>query len=150
MGTDLPGPVSIFFGRLLPGELLSPKSILLVEPDERACRAVKAMVQALGYHVHSIADAESAVHVFPYTQANVVLTAYPLLTPNGGDFAAFVKRSSPRTLVVGMVGRLRQAARDALTNGCDDFISKPVDPELLGIKLRQLIGSPDDNWPLAH
>ena len=129
---------------------MNPKSILLVEPDEPHCRAVKAMVEALGYQVHSVSDAESAVHVFPYAEPDLVLTAYPLITAEGRDFAALVKRASPRTLVVGLIRRgLREAARDALTNGCDDFLSKPADAELLAIKLRLLIGSPDDHWPLA-
>lgn len=129
---------------------MKKKAVQLVEPDERDCRSVKAMLEALGYEVVAMGDVDAAVEVFPYVAADLVLTAHPLPTFHGRDFAAHVKRESPRTLVVGMIRRgMREVTDDALSNGCDDFLSKPVDPELLGIKLRQLIGSPDD-WPHAE
>ena len=130
---------------------MARKRVLLVEPEENDCRAVKAMAEGWGYEVVAMGDVEAAIDVLPYAIPDLVLTAHPLPTPAAGlDFASHVKRVAPRTLVVGMIRRgLREVARDALTNGCDDILSKPADPQILSAKLRHLIGSPDDTWPLS-
>ena len=131
---------------------MARKLILLVEPEENDCRAVKAMVEGWGYEVIAMGDVEAAIEVLPYAAPDLVLTAHPLPTPAGGrDFASHVKARTPRTLVIGMIRRgMREVARDALTNGCDDIVSKPADPQILSVKLRDLIGSPDDVWPMAE
>lgn len=128
------------------------KVVMLVEPDQRECQAAKAALETLGYEVVAMGDVDAAVAVFPYVEANVVLTAHPLRTATGQDFATHAKRTSPKTLVIGLVERSRaDAARHALTSGCDDFISKPLAPEILANKVRLLIGASSDFWPpLEH
>lgn len=121
------------------------KVVQLVEPEEHDCRSVKAVLEDLGYEAVAMGDVEAAVEVFPYLLPSLVLTAHPLPTADGTDFAGHVKRQSPGTLVVGMIRRgMREVARDALTHGCDDFLSKPVDAELLATKLHELIGRPEE------
>lgn len=127
------------------------KTILLVEPEEEVCRAIKALVESLGYEVVAVGDVDAAVEVFPYVEADLVITAHPLPTAEGVDFASEVKRLAPHTQVIGILRRgLREVARDALTYGCDDIVSKPVVAELLSLKLRHLIGSPEGPRPIAE
>jgi CheY-like chemotaxis protein len=126
---------------------MARKVILLVEPVENDCRAAKAMMEGWGYEVVAMGEVEAAIEVLPYAEPDLVVTAHPLPTPaEGRDFATHVKTRAPRTLVIGMVRRgLREVARDALTNGCDDILTKPVDPQILSAKVRHLIGGPDDD-----
>ena len=109
------------------------------------------VVPARLHQIRIRSDVEAAIEVLPYAEPDLVLTAHPLPTPAGGrDFASHVKARTPRTLVIGMIRRgMREVARDALTNGCDDIVSKPADPQILSVKLRHLVGSPDDVWPMA-
>src|SRR5688500_18673431 len=125
---------------------MARKRILLVEPTESECRAAKSMLEGWGYEVVAWGEVEAAIEVLPYAEPALVVTAHPLPTPaEGRDFARHAKNRTPRTLVIGMVRRgLREVARDALTNGCDDILTKPIEGEVLSAKVRHLIGGPDD------
>lgn len=131
---------------------MARKRVLLVEPTESDCRAAKAMMEGWGYEVVAMGEVEAAIEVLPYADPALVVTAHPLPTPaQGRDFATHVKNRTPRTLVIGMVRRgLREVARDALTNGCDDILTKPIEPEILSVKVRHLIGGPDDGPPVIE
>ena len=115
---------------------------MLVEPNERDCREATALLRGLGYEVIALSDVEAAVAVFPYTRADLVITAHPLPLPDSGrDFATFVKQASPGTTVIGVVARGGiEVVRDALKGTCDQLISKPVTLEVLQPALAELLG----------
>lgn len=131
---------------------MARKVVLLVEPTEGDCRAAKAMMEGWGYEVYAMGDVEAAIEVLPYAEPDLVVTAHPLPTPaEGRDFATHVKARAPQVLVIGMVRRgLREVARDALTHGCDDILTKPIEAEILSAKVRHLIGGPDDEPLIEH
>ena len=124
---------------------MKKKVIHLVEPDEGDFRVLRSALEGLGYEVVAMADPEAALEAFPSLAPDLVLTAYPLPTATGEDFAYQTKRISPVTPVIGIIRRgMREVARDAITYGCDDFVTKPVDAQLLADKVRRLLASPQD------
>ena len=127
---------------------MKKKVIHLVEPDESDFRALSSVLEGLGYEVVATRDPDAALEAFPSLAPDLVLTAYPLPTALGENFTYQVRRISPATPVVGIIRRgMREVARDALTNGCDDFVTKPVDPQLLEEKLRRLLSRPERPEP---
>lgn len=124
---------------------MSRKTVLLVDPDDRDRNATEAIVSALGYDVSAHATVESAAAELRARVPTLVLTAHPLPMESGDNFAHYVGVQQPELCVVGMIRRgMREVARDVLTHGCKDFLSKPMEPELLGRKLRELIGGATD------
>ena len=111
---------------------------------------MRGLLEELGYRVTACADSRSALVVLATTPHSLVLTAYPLPTSTGDDFVAAVAAIAPRTPIMGIIRRgMREVARDALTNGCREFVSKPVDPELLARLVEGLVRK--DTGPLtAH
>ena len=114
--------------------------VLLVDPEEHDHSVVKSVLEAAGYDVRSFIDADRAREAFNQATAQAVVTTHPLPMADGEDFATAVKERFPQLPVVGMIRRgMREVARDAVTHCCDTFLSKPVDPELLISKLRELM-----------
>ena len=123
---------------------MTGKIIVLVEPDDRECRLAKEALQTAGYAVITVGDVDSAVAVFPYSEAALVVTAHPLPVPDTDrDFANAVKRLAPGTLVIGLVKRVDETLH-ALHSGCDAFLAKPIDAEALTRQVRQMVGPPRD------
>lgn len=126
------------------------KLVFVVETNDRDCRATKDLVEEVGYEVIAVRDIEEALAVFPYARADLVLIAFPMRMPDDPEreFASHLKRSFPRTLMLGIVGRAADA-RGALLSGCDGFLARPLDPEILKVQLRQMIG-PARDWPTVE
>lgn len=119
---------------------MSPGWILLVESDEQDRALIQGLLGELGYDAVACADPGSALAAMRDALPALVLTAYPLPTSTGGDFVAAIRQRSPDLCIVGMVRRgMREVARDALTHGCKEFVSKPIDPELLARLLASLL-----------
>lgn len=128
-------------------ERMPRKLVFVAEAEDRDCRSTKNLIEELGYEVIALADVEAAIAVFPYSRADLVLTAFPLPLPDQPEreFAAHVRREAPRTLILGIVGRVADA-RKAMLAGCDGFLARPLDPEVVRVQLAQMIG-PARDWP---
>ena len=123
------------------------KLVFVAESNDRDCRTTKELVEELGYEVIALADVEAASAVFPYSGADLVLTAFPLRDPDDEEreFARHVRRVAPRMLLLAMVTQTSDA-RKAMLAGCDGFLAKPLDPAMVKVQLLQMIGPPRD-WP---
>lgn len=132
---------------------MAAKRVLILEPVQADCVRLKSVIEALGYSVEAVSDGDSAAAIFDYYRPDVVFTAFPVQLINRTSFAYFVKRQSslPATPVVAVVPTAdRRRAQEAIAGGCDDFVSKPVDPEEIGAKLHNLVGPPGDSPPMAE
>ena len=119
------------------------KRALLVEPDEATCVAIKAMLEGLGYEVVTMSDGESAVSVFNYVEADVVLSRYPGGMRSTENLVGYIRKYSQRPgtpILAVLAPGDRVRARTALSDGCDDVILKPVEAVVLRAKLRHLLG----------
>ncbi len=126
---------------------MARKLVFLAESNENDCRQGKQLIESLGYEVIAAGDVEAALAAFQYARADLVLTAYPLPLPDEPDrhFVTHVRRESPRTLLLGLVTQTSDA-RKAMLAGCDGFLAKPLDPDVVRVQLLQMIG-PARDWP---
>ena len=122
---------------------MTARTVLLVDPDDGDRRSIEDLVAALGYRVTSVTTPEAAEQAMRADMPDLLLTSHPLPTAAGGDFVEDVTGAFPDLCVVAMIRRgMREVARDLLSHGCADFLSKPVEEELIATKLRDLIGGP--------
>ena len=127
---------------------MTPRAVLLVDPEEADSDHLTAILEALGYRVIAVADPAAALPSLGDASIAAILTSYPFPDAAGDDFATTARRVAPAIPIIGVIRRgMREVARDAMTNCCDEFLSKPVDAELLGRKLGQLIGPADGPAP---
>lgn len=126
---------------------MARKLVFIAESNERDCRRAKELIEELGYEVIAVPDVEAALAVFPYSRADLVLAAYPLALPEEPErhFVSYVRRESPRRMLLGLVAHTSDA-RKAMLAGCDGFLAKPLDPEVVRVQLLQMIG-PARDWP---
>jgi len=128
---------------------VSPAPILLVDPDEQDRVVLMGILNGLGYPVVDCADADAAFASIAIRPPAVVITAYPMPMNSGADFLAAVRQVAPQAVVIGIVRRgMREVARDALTYGCREFLSKPVDPQLLASHLSAVLATPAASSPI--
>lgn len=125
-----------------------PKRVLIVDPDDFACRAVERMLTMYEYEIDAVDDAETALMILPYALPDLVIAVYPSKVP-GGSFVRQVKRFAPQAFVLALVPeRLRHLADAARIEGYPDVLTKPINPEALSRALRTTIGAPEP-WPLS-
>jgi len=109
----------------------------LIIDDEPDIRELIAMtLSRMGLDHHSAANLEEARHLLDTYEFDVCLTDMRLPDGNGVEFVRYIHSIKP-TLPVAVItahGNM-EAAVDAMKNGAYDFVSKPVDIQLL----RQLV-----------
>jgi two-component system sensor histidine kinase RpfC len=118
-----------------------PRDILLCEPDELACRTIKAVLQREGHKVFLVNDGEQALQALEECVFDLAIIdmELPLMT---GDqvariyrFTSLERRDMPFMLVTQTVsGEVLAAAREA---GIEAVLPRPVEP---GVLLETLVG----------
>ncbi len=118
-----------------------PRDILVCEPDELACRTIKAVLQREGHKVFLVNDGEQALQALEECVFDLAIIdmELPLMT---GDqvariyrFTSLDRRDMPFMLVTQTVsGEVLAAAREA---GIEAVLPRPVEP---GVLLETLVG----------
>jgi diguanylate cyclase (GGDEF)-like protein len=109
--------------------------VLIVEDDADMREALAGYVARLGYRVRQVSDGEAALDALATSRADVVLCDWRMPRLDGLGLCARLKAGpSPPYLILMTTlapGRLTEGMRA----GADDFLSKPVEPELLDARL---------------
>lgn len=105
--------------------------VLLVEDDDQVVDALAPKLQAYGFHAEREARGDTAVSRILDTQPDVVLLDLGLPGRDGLEVCRAVRESYHGTIIA-----LTQRAREldhilALEFGADDFLPKPVEPQIL-------------------
>lgn len=122
------------------------RRILIVDPDEASFGLVSQALSQSGYEVAAIGDQAEAERVFKDFQPNVILVSMDLPHDGGLSFCRRIRRmddSNAVTLMALISPSDNRMAAACLREGADDFLSKPVDAELLFLKLRARLGDTD-------
>ena len=100
------------------------------EPDIRELIALT--LSRMGLEYHTAANLEEARHLLDVVDFDVCLTDMRLPDGNGVEFVRFIHSTQPNlpVAVITAHGNM-QAAVEAMKNGAYDFVSKPVDINLL-------------------
>ena len=112
--------------------------LLLVESDETVARVLLSVAAGRGYKarwVTTIAEAKPALDEGPI---GVLLTDLNLPDGDGLPLIEHAKRNDPRTMVIAVTafGSIELAVQ-AMRLGAYDFLTKPIDPDVLGATLER-------------
>jgi len=107
----------------------TPKAKILVVDDEpNVLITVQAILQAEGYDVDAIGDAELALESIREHQYDLVLTDLKMPKVDGLGIVAEVRKSSPNTVCVMMTGYASvDTALEAVQLGAYEYLLKPVE-----------------------
>jgi PAS domain S-box-containing protein len=133
-----------------PAELDEPvraaqgETILLVEDEAGVRRFVRTMLEKRGYRVLEAADAGEALAKVSASPRPIDLLLTDVIMPkmNGPDLAERIMELQPHLKVLFMSGYTDRAIRlqDRLAEGAA-FIQKPFTPQLLALRLREILGN---------
>lgn len=112
--------------------------VLLVEDDMITRRLLTKMVEGQGHTVSAFADAEEAWQVYQEKSFPLLVLDWMLPGMSGLDLCRKVRASpmGPYCVVVVITAMTEpQHLEEVLEAGADDYLAKPVDRELLGVRL---------------
>jgi polar amino acid transport system substrate-binding protein len=119
--------------------------LLLVEDNPTNQRVAQLQINRLGYAVHTVAngqDAVDAIEALPYA---AILMDCQMPIMDGFEATAAIRRaernSGRHVPIIAMTANAMEGDRDkCLAAGMDDYLSKPIDPEQLGMALSRWLG----------
>lgn len=115
-------------------------TIYVVDDDESICRALKRLFRAAGYLVHTFHSAKEFLTVPRTDDLACLLLDLNLPGSSGHDVHQELRRLGEDLPVVFLTGQGDvSSAVQAMKRGAVDFLSKPVDNELLLDTVRQAI-----------
>jgi len=114
--------------------------ILLIDDDRALCELLEETLTRRGHRVFSALSAPAAAELLHREEIDVVLTDLNMPGPSGIDFCGQLQANRPDLPVVIMTafGSLETAIA-ALRAGAYDFVTKPVDFDLLGFTLERAL-----------
>jgi two-component system response regulator HydG len=117
-----------------------PPRILVVDDQESMCEMLADTLGPRGYEVHWRMQAPAALQDLRQEQFDAVLTDLKMPDMDGIEFCKNVHRDDPGIPVVVMTafGSL-DAAMSAIRAGAFDFVTKPLDFEILDIALQRAV-----------
>ena len=117
-----------------------PARILVVDDDHAFRRSTSALLEEDGYHVSSAADGQEAVEALRAGRFDLMLLDLRMPGTDGLGVVQALRvwgEGIPILMITGF-GSVDTAVR-ALHLGADDFLSKPVEPEVLSHRVAELL-----------
>ena len=117
-----------------------PKTIdLLLVDDEEGIRTVLGITLTdMGYQVHTAADGQQALAIFDDLTPAIVLTDIKMPGMDGLDLLREMKQRNPDTEVIMITGHGdMDLAIQSLKHQATDYITKPIDDDILEVALRR-------------
>ncbi|MFQ8735479.1 MAG: sigma-54-dependent transcriptional regulator [Bilophila wadsworthia] len=116
------------------------ETILLVD-DEQGIRTVMGLsLRDAGYNVITVASGEEALQLFAERPIPIVITDIRMPGMNGLDLLKHIKILAPETEVILISGHADlEMAIQGLKLEASDFITKPIDDDLLHISLKRAL-----------
>ena len=120
---------------------MGPSSRILLVDDEPDVRDILQMFLAdLGYAVETAADGSQALKAFYQRRHHLVLSDIKMPGMNGIELLRWVKEKDPETEVILITGHGDMAlAIESLKNDAADFITKPIDHDVLEFSIARAL-----------
>lgn len=132
-------------GDLTDGMQRAADTVLLVEDDERVRTVASASLRRYGYCVLEVASAAEALYVCEQQGDGIRLMITDIVMPQmgGRELADRARRLCPGIRVLFMSGYSdRSVVSHALLGAGTAFIEKPITPERLARRVREVLGAP--------
>jgi DNA-binding response OmpR family regulator len=125
------------------------KRILCVESHEDTCFMLQVLLELAGYAVKTASTVAEALSLAQDQQFDLYLLDYGFPDGTGVQLCQQIRALGQRAPIMFCSGRALPADRQqALGAGAQLFLTKPIDPEVLGQSVRQLLregaASPSD------
>lgn len=115
------------------------ETILLVDDEEGIRKVLGISLADSGYKVLTAGSGEEALQLFQKTKPPIVLTDIKMPGMNGLELLQAIKRQSPDTEVIMITGHGDiDLAISSLKHEAADFITKPINDEILEIALKRV------------
>lgn len=124
------------------------RRILIVDPSESQESSTVLRLGNDGYDLEVFPDARSAVKTIMYSGADLIISEIDLPETDGLSFCRALRENTttshiPFLFLTGEDGE--RLAAEGLEAGADDFLKKPVDLELLALKIQRILASRSPN-----
>jgi DNA-binding NtrC family response regulator len=119
--------------------------IVIVDGEVEACKALQELLTLKGYEVAIILDGAKAITKLKQLRPQIVLLELKLPSVDGIDILRKIKRIYPELpVVIVTVVKDPEVAKEALSLGAFEYITKPVDIDYLELvvlaKIVELMG----------
>ena len=114
--------------------------ILIVEDDKNALLGLSEILKDEGYEVEAAEKSQDAFDIFGSKHIDLVLSDFMLPDFDGMELMSKIKNESLETAFVMMTafGSVRHAV-EALKNGADNYLTKPIDLDELLIIIKKVL-----------
>ncbi len=114
-------------------------AILLVEDDDLLADVLRGILRPLGEVVWA-PSAEEALSRLPGSDWNLIIADIELPGMNGLEFLRIARDQRPEVAALVVSGQTQfQYAVEAIRAGADDYVTKPIEPDALVGKVRELL-----------
>jgi two-component system cell cycle response regulator len=119
---------------------MAGEPILVVDDSPVNLKLADILLRREGYQVHAVPDAEAALCVLRSVLPKVMLVDIQLPGIDGLELTRRVKRE-PRTQGITVIALTACAMKGdeerAMAAGCDGYLTKPIDTQSLGRRIRE-------------
>jgi len=116
-----------------PGERVT-RLLAVVDSDSSHLHYTSILLQRLEYNIHTTKNAEDALEIIDVAHPELILTEIDLSGMSGLELLKKIKRN-PSTYAIPVI--ILTASKDSvmkddcLREGCNEYLKKPVDPDVL-------------------
>jgi len=116
------------------------EKLLCVDDDEDACELLAASVRQLGYQAETTTSPPQALELVVSKDFHAVISDLGMAEMDGLQLCERILAKRPGIPVIVVTGKgSMEAAIGAMRVGAYDFITKPVDPKLLGLSVARAV-----------
>ena len=128
----------------LPGKIIKGnETVLLVDDEDMVVEGCREMLTKMGYNVSIARNGKDALEIYKENQDKIDIVIIDMIMPemNGGDTYDRLKKMNPDINVLLSSGHsINGQATKIIERGCNDFIQKPFNIEVLSEKIREILG----------
>ncbi|MBN2399503.1 MAG: PAS domain S-box protein [Candidatus Aminicenantes bacterium] len=122
-------------------------TVLLVEDEKIILDVNKEMLESLGYEVYTAGSGQDGLAVFKDRNGDIDLVILDMIMPglSGGETFDRFRKIDPTVKVLLSSGySLNGEAQHIMDRGCNGFLQKPYQIEILSKKIREILGIQDE------
>ena len=115
-------------------------SVLIIEDDDDARNNMEDILLLDGYRIRTASHCLPALQAIEGNEFDAVIIDWRLPDGSGGDLIPMIHREQPDIPVIVVTGmRDFETPVEALRKGAYDFLTKPINPDMLRAVLRRLV-----------
>jgi DNA-binding response OmpR family regulator len=135
-------------------EIEGQKYILIADENPLEIKMISGYLETLGYRVKSAPNGTDALNMIKRAHPLMVISSIEMEGIKGYELCQILKRDSETSLIPFMFISASDSTPDralGFQQGCDDYIMKPLDPNVLKSRVEALLRrSQKDEWSLPQ